>query len=254
MYSNGYIFRYASIMVILVAAILSAAALLLQPAQERNVKIEKIQDILRSAHITSTTANAEELYKKHITREVVVNEQGEEISIYTNGNFEKGDIRAFDIDLKAQIKLKQENASGKSTMQPVYPLFVCQKDGETIYVVPMYGTGLWGPIWGNIALRNDLNTVEGVTFGHKGETPGLGAEISTEEFGDQFLNKTIFNQNEEFVSIAVVKGGVSNSSTVEVTHGVDAISGGTITSIGVSDMMENSIENYVAYFKKIQAL
>lgn len=253
MYSNGYIFKYASIMVILVAAILSAAALLLQPAQDRNVKIEKIQDILRSAHIPSTTANAEELYKEHITREVVVNEQGEEISVYANGQFEKGDIRAFDVDVKAQLKLKRENLSGKSTEQPVYPLFVCQKGSDTLYIIPMYGTGLWGPVWGNIALKEDLNTVEGVTFGHKGETPGLGAEISTPEFENQFLNKTIFNNNDQFVSIAVVKGGVDNSN-IELTHGVDAISGGTITSIGVSDMLENSIESYIAYFKKIQAL
>lgn len=254
MYSNGYIFKYASIMVILVAAILSAAALLLQPAQDRNVKIEKIQDILRSAHIPSTTANAEELYKKHVTREVVVNEQGEEISVFANGQFEKGDIRAFDVDVKAQLKLKREKAAGTSNIEPVYPLFVCQKDGdETLYIVPMYGTGLWGPIWGNIALEQDLNTVEGVTFGHKGETPGLGAEISTKEFEEQFLNKTIFDKDDNFVSIAVVKGGVGNSN-IELTHGVDAISGGTITSIGVSDMIQNSIESYIAYFKKIQAL
>ena len=253
MYSNGYIFKYASIMVILVAAILSAAALLLQPAQDRNVKIEKIQDILRSAHITSTTANAEELYKKHITREVIVNEQGEEISVFANGQFEKGDIRAFDVDVKAQLKLKREKLAGTSTTDPVYPLFICQKDGETLYIVPMNGTGLWGPIWGNIALKQDLNTVEGVTFGHKGETPGLGAEISTKEFEEQFLEKTIFDNNDEFVSIAVVKGGVGNSN-IELTHGVDAISGGTITSIGVSDMIENSIESYIAYFKKIQAI
>lgn len=253
MYSNGYIFKYASIMVILVAAILSAAALLLQPAQDRNVKIEKIQDILRSAHITSTTANAEELYKKHITREVVVNEQGEEISVFANGQFEKGDIRAFDVDVKAQLKLKREKAAGTSTIEPIYPLFVCQKNSDTLYIIPMYGTGLWGPVWGNIALMQDLNTVEGVTFGHKGETPGLGAEISTQEFESQFVKKTIFNDNHEFVSIAVVKGGVGNSN-IELTHGVDAISGGTITSIGVSDMIQNSIESYIAYFKKIQAL
>ena len=253
MYSNGYIFRYASIIVILVAAILSAAALLLQPAQERNVKIEKIQDILRSAHIASTTANAEELYNKHITREIVVDEQGEELSVYANGKFEKGDIRAFDVDVKAQLKLKKDNLSGKSTEKPVYPIFVCQKDADTLYILPMFGTGLWGPVWGNIARKQDLNTVEGVTFGHKGETPGLGAEISTKEFEDEFLNKSIFDSNGEFVSISVVKGGVANSK-IEPVHGVDAISGGTITSIGVSDMIKNSIGNYVAYFKKIKAL
>lgn len=254
MYSNAYIFKYASIMVILVAAILSAAALLLQPAQERNVKIEKIQDILRSAHISSTTANAEELYKKHIVKEIVVDAQGDEVSVYnTDGTFEKGDIRAFDVEVRAELKMKQDVAAGKTTEKPVFPLFVCEKEGEKLYIIPMYGTGLWGPIWGNIALKSDLNTIEGVTFGHKGETPGLGAEINTQEFGDQFLEKTIFDQQGDFVSITVVKGGVGNSN-IEITHGVDAISGGTITSNGVTDMIQNSIENYVPYFKKIQAL
>ncbi|GAB1402844.1 MAG: NADH:ubiquinone reductase (Na(+)-transporting) subunit C [Lentimicrobiaceae bacterium] len=253
MYSNAYIFKYASIMVILVAAILSAAALLLQPAQERNVKIEKIQDILRSAHIPSTTANAEELYRKHIIREIVINEQGDELSVYSNGSFEKGDIRAFDVEVRAQQKIKKEKLAGKTTQEPVYPLFVCQKDNDTLYIIPVYGTGLWGPIWGNIALKSDLNTIVGATYGHKGETPGLGAEIATSEFADQFIDKTIFNNNGQFVSVAVVKGGVAGSN-VEISHGVDAISGGTITSVGVDNMIEHSIENYVPYFKKIKAI
>lgn len=253
MYSNGYIFRYASIMVIVVAALLSAAAILLQPAQERNVKIEKIQDILRSAHIESTTANAEQLYDKHIVKEIVINAAGEELAIYTNGKFEKGDRRAFLIDLKAELKAKQQLAAGKTAQEPVFPLFVCEKDGELIYIIPMHGVGLWGPVWGNIALKADMNTVEGVTFGHKGETPGLGAEISTEMFTAQFPAKTLFDANGNFASISVVKGGVGNSN-IDPAHGVDAISGGTITSNGVSAMIKDCLENYVTYFKNQKAL
>lgn len=253
MYSNGYIFRYASIMVILVAALLAAAAILLQPAQEKNVKIEKIQDILKSAHIESTTANAEQLYDKHIVKEIVISATGEELAIFSNGKFEKGDRRAFLVDLKAELKAKQQLAAGKAAQEPVFPLFVCEKDGEQIYIIPMYGVGLWGPIWGNIALKADMNTVEGVTFGHKGETPGLGAEISTELFTTRFPAKTLFDTNGNFASISVVKGGVGNSN-IDPSHGVDAISGGTITSNGVSAMIKNCLENYVTYFKNQKAL
>lgn len=253
MYSNGYIFRYASIMVVLVAALLSAAAILLQPAQERNVKIEKIQDILQSANIESTTANAEELYGSHIVKEIVINSAGEELSIYANGKFEKGNQRAFELDVKAELKVKQELKSGKSKKEPVFPIFLCQKGDQQLYIIPLYGVGLWGPIWGNMALKSDLSTVEGVTFGHKGETPGLGAEISTPVFESQFPGKAIFDSDGNFVSITVVKGGVANSN-LDPVHGVDAISGGTITSNGVSAMLMNCLENYVTYIKNQKAI
>ncbi len=253
MYSNGYIFRYASILVILVAAVLSAAALLLQPAQERNAKIEKIQDILASAHIASTPATAEKLYEKHIIKEVLISQEGEELALYSNGRMEKGNRRAFDISLKNELKIQDLSETGKAIDKPVFPLFVCQKNSEIFYIVPLYGQGLWGPVWGNIALRNDFNTVEGVTFGHKGETPGLGAEISATPFKDQFIGKTIFSTNGNFSSILVIKGGVANSN-IDPAHGVDAISGGTITSNGVSKMIKNCLENYLPYFKNQNAI
>ena len=253
MYSNGYIFRYASIMVIVVAALLSAAAILLQPAQERNIKIEKIQDILRSANIESTTSNAEELYDKNIVKEILINSAGEEVSVYSDGKFEKGNRRAFLVDLKAELKIKEQLEPGKSTQEPVYPIFICRKGDENLYIIPLIGTGLWGPIWGNIALKADMSTIEGVTFGHKGETPGLGAEISTDIFTSHFPGKTIFDETGNFVSITVVKGGVSNSN-INPSHGVDAISGGTITSNGVSDMLKDCLENYVLYFKNQKAI
>ncbi|MHC1775818.1 MAG: NADH:ubiquinone reductase (Na(+)-transporting) subunit C [Lentimicrobium sp.] len=253
MFSNSYIFKYASIMVIVVAALLSAAAILLQPAQERNVKIEKIQDILQSANIESTTSNAEELYNKHIVKEILINSAGEEVSVYTDGKFEKGDKRAFNVDLKVELKAKKQLESGKGTQEPVFPLFLCRKGDADLYIIPMYGTGLWGPVWGNMALKSDLNTVEGVTFGHKGETPGLGAEISTEVFESLFPGKKILDENGKFVSIKVVKGGVSNSN-INPLHGVDAISGGTITSDGVSNMLNDCLENYVSYIKNHKAI
>lgn len=253
MFSNGYIFRYASIMVILVAAMLSAAAILLKPAQDRNVRIEKMQDMLRSANIESTPANADQLYDKHIVKEILINEAGEEVSVYAGGKFEKGDRRPFDVDVKSQLRAKQDIALGKQAPEPVFPLFICQKDNEQVYIIPLSGVGLWGPVWGNIALKSDLNTVEGVTFGHKGETPGLGAEIATDLFTHQFPGKTIFDESGNFVSIQVIKGGVKNSS-INPVHGVDAISGGTITSNGVSAMLHDCLSNYITYIKNQKAI
>jgi len=235
-------------MVILVAALLATAAIVLQPAQEKNVKVEKIQDMLESASIHSTPANAEKLYAEHIIKEVVINENGEELGVYANGKFEKGDIRAFDIDLKTQLKIKNDLAAGKSTQKPVFPLFVCKKDQDTLYIIPLRGNGLWGPVWGNLTLKSDFNTVEGVTFGHKGETPGLGAEISLPIFEGQFPGKKILDENGNFTSVKVIKGGVENSN-IDPVHGVDAISGGTITSMGVNAMIENNLSNYITYIK-----
>jgi Na+-transporting NADH:ubiquinone oxidoreductase subunit C len=181
-------------------------------------------------------------------REVVINSDGEVLSVYSNGSFEKGDVRAFNVDLRNQLKIKNQLAAGKTNQKPVFPLFVAVVETDTLYIIPLEGTGLWGPVWGNMALKSDLRTVEGVTFGHKGETPGLGAEISLPVFEDQFPGKEIMTEDGEFTSIKVVKGGVANSN-IDPDHGVDAISGGTITSVGVSNMIENNLSNYITYIK-----
>lgn len=248
MFSNSYIFKYSAVMVIVVAALLSAAAILLQPAQDRNIKVEKIQDMLMSANIESTPENAEELYDKHIIKEVVINEAGEEVGVFSNGKFISGDKRAFTTDLKAELKIKQDAELGKTTQKPVFPLFICIKGNDTLYIIPMQGNGLWGPVWGNMTLKSDFSTIEGISFGHKGETPGLGAEISTPIFEDQFPGKKILDDNGEFTSVSIVKGGVANSN-IDPVHGVDAISGGTITSMGVDAMIRSNLSNYITYIK-----
>ena len=244
MYTNSYVFRYAAILVIIVAAILSAAALLLKPAQDRNVAIAKMQGILSAAHVEASATDAIDLYGKYIVREKVIDPKGELISVYSNGNFEKGDVRAFDIKLKEELYKK---ATGKDYLLPLYE---AEKDGKTLYIIPMEGKGLWGPIYGNLALEQDLNTVAGATFSHKAETPGLGAEIDQPFFQQQFVGKTIFDEAGNFTSITVVKGGAKMLPNAQQIHGVDAISGGTITSNGVTDMLKDNLESYVAYFKK----
>lgn len=249
MFTNRYIFTYASIMVILVAAILSTASMVLKPYQEKNIKAEKIQGILISAEIEASRSDAEKLFDEYIVEELAVNKEGDVISIFKKGKLVKGDVRPFDLNLKEQLNLEKEAAKGKSDKQALFPLYIMNYNGKQIYVVPVRGMGLWGPIWGNIAFGSDFNTITGAKFDHKGETPGLGAEISTNWFGEEFKGKTIFNKEHQFVSIAVVKGGVANSN-INLSHGVDAISGGTITSNGVTDMLKDCLKNYVQYIDK----
>jgi len=243
MYSNGYIFRYAAIMVIVAAALLSAAAMILKPFQERNMAIEKMGGILTAAKITGV--EKEETiakFNQYVTDAIVVDQDGKIIESLTEG--EKEDGTAFKLNMKEQLYKKSK---GENFELPVYKV---DNNGEIIYIFPMLGTGLWGPIWGNIALADDLNTIVGVTFGHKGETPGLGAEITTPEFTKQFIGKQIFDANNKFTSIMVVKGGAKILPQNQQIHGVDAISGGTITSNGVNDMIKNVLESYLPYIEK----
>jgi len=250
MFTNRYIFIYASVMVIIVAAILSSAASFLKPFQEQNVRTAKIMDILSSVEIETEKPEADANYEKYIVEEYTIDRSGEIMSIYKNGQLEQGDVRAFDINLKVELKKNANIKAGKGADEPRFPMFVCEKDGKRFYVIPMLGNGLWGPVWGNLALESDFSTVFGANFGHAGETPGLGAEISTAMFQDQFPGKTLFDDGYNFKSIKVVKGGVVTLPQSEQIHGVDGISGGTITSNAVDEMIKDCLENYVPYIKK----
>lgn len=230
---NLYTFLYASILVIVVAAVLAFTAIKLQPLQEKNVRIEKMQNILQSVGIDVTFENAEELFGKYITKQILVNINGEEVA---------GD--AFTTNLKVQSKAKDEDK-----VLPVY--YAKLDDGSEKTIIPLSGKGLWGPVWGYIALEEDYNTIFGAVFDHKAETPGLGADINKDWFEQPFKGKTLF-EGDEFVSITLYKGGKGAAVIAEDTkHGCDAISGGTITSKGLERMLkEEWFYNYEAFLKK----
>ncbi len=221
---NSYTFMFAGAMVVVVAALLSFAATSLKPMQDANIKREKMQNILSSIGVDVEADKAEAAYKDYIKEELVV-----------NSNELKEGVVAFDVDLSKEIK--------KAPAERDAPLYVAQKDGQTYYIIPMRGKGLWGPIWGYIALKGDLNTVSGAIFDHKSETPGLGAEISTPFFMDQFVDKKILDESGDFVSIQVMKGNASGD------YQVDGISGGTITSVGVQDMIDDCMRSYITFLK-----
>jgi len=244
MYSNSYVFRYAAIMVILVAAVLSAVAMFLKPAQDRNVAIEKMRNILAAANIEATAENAIELFDKYIVEEESLSPAGDVVGVYKNQKLEKGDIRPFEINLKEEL---YKHSKGQEFILPIY---IADVNGKKLYIFPMLGRGLWGPVFGNLALEEDLNTVAGSMFGHDKETPGLGAEIQNTEFEVQFIGKKIFDDNGNFTSIKVLKAASKVMTPDQFTHGVDAISGGTITSNGVSEMILNNMSIYLEYIKK----
>jgi Na+-transporting NADH:ubiquinone oxidoreductase subunit C len=235
MFSNKYIFIYATILVIAIAAMLSTTAKFLQPLQERNTRIAKIQDILMSAGIESTRTNAENLFDKYIVEQLLVNRQG---NVVNDGR------EPFDINLRDELRRLQDLEVGRTHVEPVFPLFVSEFNNQRMYIIPVFGSGLWGPLWGYVALKDDLNTIVGVVFDHQGETPGLGAEVSEAWFQERFVNKQIFDNNDKFVSVRLIKGGAGNNP-----HGVDALTGGTITSDGLSETIRTSLENYVPFFR-----
>ncbi len=231
--SNKATFLFSSGMVVVIAVMLSVASISLAPYQDKNVRVEKMKNILTSVGVHAETGEAEQLFKKYITKQVVLNIKGEEVT---------GDVAAFDIDLKKeQDKIK----TGKGDAR-LFPLFVANRNGNAYYIIPVRGKGLWGPIWGYVSLEGDMNTIHGASFGHKSETPGLGAEIETEEFQNQFIGKKIFDESGNFVSVKAIKGGAAPGNL----HGVDAVSGATVTSDGVSEMFKRTFGNYIPYFKK----
>ncbi len=195
-HSNKYIFIYSIAMVVVVAVSLSIVAVQLKPAQEDNIRIEKMQNILTSVNVPIAEIPKKkviDVYHEYITTAFGVNQQGEII--------EQDAEKIFALDLANELK--------KPIEQQTLPVFIATlKSGDTAYIVPLRGKGLWGPVWGYISFKTDFNTVFGTMFDHKGETPGLGAEINQPWFMDPFKGKTIFDKDGKFTSIQIVKGGV----------------------------------------------
>ncbi len=224
-------------MVTIVAVLLSFVSMQLKPRQQMNLEIEKKQDILRSvglaqqvAEVSDKNSYIEEEFDKFITDSYVIDFEGNQV-----------ETDAFEVmlSLHAEIRLPQEERN--------YPVFVyVNGEGENKYVIPVRGKGLWGPIWGYIALNDDLNTIYGAVFDHKGETPGLGSDINKDWFMEPFTGKTLFDEKGKFVSIEVVKGGADPADP----HGVDAISGGTITSKALEEMVKDCMQGYINHFSQ----
>ena len=226
--SNTYTVIYSVILVVVVAAVLAFAAMYLKPTQDANIKKDTIGQILTAA----TFANVEDAqildtYKAEIASAILVDAEGNKV----------GDLDIESCEVYGTSDLKKQ-ITAESKALPVY-IF---KNGIT--VVPCYGAGLWGPIWGYVGLEGDLKTIKAVRFGHKGETPGLGAKISDEpSFADAFVAKTIGDGE---ILFEVAKP--ANRQTEN--NGVDAISGATITSQALGKTLNMWFGFYSNYFAK----
>ena len=229
--NSTYTIVYAIVMVLLVALGLSFTHQALSDKQKKNIEIDKMQQILRSLKIEASTDEAEDIFKDLISD-------------------------AYLVDLKSGAK--KESSAGTLPTDSAFvvnvadregfPVYEAQIDGDKKYIIPMNGKGLWGPIWGYLALDSDASTIYGVDFGHESETPGLGAEITHDFFRKQFEGKNLF-KNDEFKSIAVVKKGKS----VADKDYVDGISGGTITSQGVGAMLYDNVGEYKKFLEKVRS-
>lgn len=239
MNTNGNIYTviYTTVLVIVVAAILAFAATSLAPKQDANVKVETITKILASVGVEVEGLSNDEIIAKYsslATDAVLVNAQGEVLShLATSG---EGLTLATKSDLKKQ---QAAIVKGEELCLPVY----CFGD---VTVFPIYGAGLWGPIWGYVALEADLVTVKGAIFDHQGETPGLGAKIAEEPFYSQFAGKKIDWASAS--KFAVVKGGAPKGAE----SAVDAVSGATITSKAVDTSLNTWLAAYLPYIVKQQ--
>lgn len=236
--SNKYIILYIGGLVVVVAAILAFVATSLQSRQYANILLEKKSSILNALGVEvdrgSSKAFIEESYEKHITDSYMVDMDGNRV------NSKNGDEV-----LKMLDDLRSLFASGTE-----FPVFEGYNElGQRGFIFPLTGSGLWGPIWGYIALEEDCNTIIGAVLDHAKETPGLGAELSHKEFYDQFAGKQIFNAD-QFVSITLTKGHGSSQNN---PNAIDAISGGTLTSNGIRDMISNCLGAYKGFFQQHRA-
>ena len=227
--SNTYTIIYVAVMVIVVGAVLALISMGLKPLQNENIANDKRMQILSAVHKAASGDGIKETYGKYITQEYIVNNRGEKV-----------DGEAFDVTMSAEIK--------KDPDQRQLPVFVCTlDDGSIKYILPVYGAGLWGPIWGYIAVDDDGNTIYGAYFSHESETPGLGAEITKAGFQDQFAGKELYKEG-TFHSVYVMKAGQKPADNSDY---VDAISGGTVTSKGVESMLKSCLADYDAFLSNL---
>ena len=232
--SNIYQILYAAVMVLIVGTVLAFIYMALKPKQNENIANDTRKQILSALHIApGNDGDVKGQYERYIIQDMLVDGEGNITDSAKNV--------AFDVPMKKNVKL--------DAAERQLPVMKCRlDDGSVKYVLPVYGAGLWGPIWGYVAVNDDGNTIYGANFSHEGETPGLGARIADQEFQDKFVDKHLFIDG-EFKSVAVLKKGQKASNGAEQ---IDALTGATITSRGVSDMMADCLAPYSAFLKKLQ--
>ena len=231
--SNKYIIIYASVLTIVCGGLLAIAAEGLKERQQFNVALEQKKNILSTVVTLTENQDVNALYAQRVNAFV----------IDFQGNI-KDDVKPQDVNLAIEYKKTPENR-----LLPVYE-FKSESDPNKVenVVLPVYGYGLWNDIWGFVALESDLNTIKGVKFDHKGETPGLGARIESDaEVQARYKGKSIYD-GDKLISVNMMKGeGIDYSND---KHKVDGMSGATLTAKGVNNMLLDYFQSYSNYLKK----
>lgn len=253
---NVYTVLFAVGMVVVVGSLLAFFASSLKPNIDENKRIEKQQNILYAMGVnenTDTSAEfvatsvAEQEFQKYIKEQLVLTNDNGDIKTVNRADFMKlnGGMEPYLIDVK-----KEQDKAKKGGVRRL-PLFVGEKDGKTFYVAPIRGKGLWDAIWGYVAMDKNM-VIQGAYFDHKGETPGLGANIKQRFFMDDFQGEHLLTESGEFKGVRVAKGNNDPKNEDKTDYEVDAIAGATITGDGVSAMIKSDLQLYVPYFKSLK--
>lgn len=215
--SNTYIIAYATILVVVVAFLLAFVSSSLKDIQDKNVKNDVKSQILAALQIEADDVDA--TYAETVKD-----------NLWDGSQLVEVPAEDFQTNYNPEIK------AGR------FHVFVATVNGETKYVLPVYGAGLWGPIWGYVALNADKQTVYSAFFNHEGETAGLGAEIKdSKTWRAQFQGKKIIDG--ENIILGVKKASDKPNPECEV----DAVTGATLTCNGVDQMLKVSLKNYLSF-------
>ncbi|MGE0772470.1 MAG: NADH:ubiquinone reductase (Na(+)-transporting) subunit C [Cyclobacteriaceae bacterium] len=240
--SNTYVIIFTIVTTFVVGGTLALTSIVLGPAQQRSIEFDTKSQILSAVMEIKEGDDVLGMYDRRI-ESTVIDYQGNEVTKDAKGN----PLVAEKVDVSKNFKLTPE--------QRLLPVFKFMSEGDSgkveAYILPVYGNGLWDRIWGFVALANDLETVKGVAFGHKAETPGLGARISDDPaISERYRGKKIYDEKGQLVSVSMIKGEKGEPLD---PHHVDGMSGATMTGNGVNRMLKDYLQCYEAYFNKIKS-
>lgn len=242
MQSNRYIIIFSLVLTAVLGGLLSGVSQVLGPTQKKAQDLDTKKQILGaipSEKEALSGMEAEEILARY--QEVIFSEVTDFQGNLVDTNEKGGPMVAEEVNIEKNYKKPVEDR--------LFPVFKYSANGEESYILPVYGAGLWDAIWGFVALNPDLKSVKGVSFDHKGETPGLGARITSDDVQERYRGKDLYNDNGEFVAITMVKGEKIPEDRLGPNK-VDGLAGATLTANGVNDMLLNYIGYYQKYFDK----
>ncbi len=245
MHSTAYVIRFILIITAVAALVLAMLFTSLKPRHDKNEAVYNKRAILSAVQIPLgqdvadlSDDEVQQIFDTQV-KQYVVNMDGEELS----------ESQVMDHGYKAGLAENVDMAKERKRPEDerYLPVFLFEQGGDEYYIISVRGNGLWDEIWGNVALEDDFETVAGVAFDHKGETPGLGAEIKDNPaFSRQFVGKKLYDSEGNYTSVVVRKGGAKNDR-----YEVDGISGATITANGVTEMMYRGVKYYKPFFETV---